>query len=203
MFVVVGSSGTATITVDIGTDGVAGLEDCRLRDAIDAANGNVKVNGCDTGSDTLTDRIVFADGISVIFIQSELPTITESLEIAGPGRSALQIDGDDIHRQITVDDHVGTFRLSGLSLTQGSSTGGAGCVWIGLGNDAFIEDVDLHASSMPPGTFRGAGALACDGDTTGSTIELRRVSIWGSDGSFDGGALLQNCSGVVSEWRTF
>ena len=93
-----------TFTVDSLADDGTGTT---LREAIEAANAAA-------GEDTIT----FAAGLSgTIVLASDLPLITESVSILGPGAGVLAVDGDG--NSIFQLDGIGsgTSTISGLTLT--------------------------------------------------------------------------------------
>jgi hypothetical protein len=124
------SAGT-TIIVNTASDGVL-MEDpfdpspmpqCRLRDAITAANTNRPVGGCPAGRPSpALDTILFdiGTGTPVIKVQMQLPPILESVVIDGGsfGATRVELDGS---RASFVANPQGQ-RVHGLFLATGDST---------------------------------------------------------------------------------
>lgn len=127
----------ATIIVDVETDGSGGAQDCELQDAINAANSDSVVDGCTAGNGT--DRIEFAPGIDGILLNGALPPVTAELEIQGPGMDLLTIDGDDNFQIFVVFGLANRFIVRDLTMFQGFSTFGGGCMYA-AGLDIVILD---------------------------------------------------------------
>ena len=125
-----------TFTVDSLTDDGTGTT---LREAIEAANAAA-------GPDTIT----FAAGLSgTISLANDLPDITDTLSILGPGADVLTVDGggtagDADGRQIFYFDNVasGTNVVSGLTLTGGYLSGYGGAIGLdGGGSSLEVRDM--------------------------------------------------------------
>ncbi|HPF37446.1 MAG TPA: Ig-like domain-containing protein [Phycisphaerae bacterium] len=129
----------ATITVDTLTDendgvGVGGIS---LRDAINEANSN--------GQDDTIDFSV----TGTITLTADLPAITTNVDIQGPGRTSLIIDGADLYRVFIVMGSGTNVTISDLSVANarakggnggGTITGGGGGGAAGMGAALFIND---------------------------------------------------------------
>jgi CSLREA domain-containing protein len=151
----------ATIFVD--TDSDADLDDafCSLREAIVAANSNLAYHGCGAGSGG--DRIEFQlpPGATILGSVIGLPTITETLVIAGPGTDDLTIDGADLQPLLLID----------------SPAGGAGLQ---------VEDLTLaHGNAFTVAFNRGGAATVAAGDFG----VFRRVVFRQNSSDLGGGAL--------------
>jgi CSLREA domain-containing protein len=124
---------TLTVTTVADADAVDGA--CSLREAILAANGDAAQNECPAGSGA--DRIVFALALpATIALASDLPTITSTLKIQGPGAADLILDGLDLHTLLDFE----------------SASGGE---WLG------VEEVTLHRGFADA----GGGAHVSPGET--------------------------------------
>jgi hypothetical protein len=92
---------------------------CRLRDAITAANDNRPVNGCVAGQSSGVDKIVFnvGSGTPTIRLMTDLPPITEPVEINGGtgGATRIEITPGNIFNPLGR-------RIDGLILATGEST---------------------------------------------------------------------------------
>src|SRR5262245_59796836 len=88
-----------------------------LRAAIDAANTNPDAS-----------TITFASTLSGDYdLGSSLPSITEPVEIIGPGAGVLAVDGVESFRILQVNLASGEdFKLSGLTLKEGNAQTGNG-----------------------------------------------------------------------------
>lgn len=184
----------SVITVDTNSDGAADNSLCQLRDAIIAANTDTEVDGCKAGFGA--DRIEFNGAVSYIFLEADLPEIVDNLEIAGPGRDLLTIDGDDQYRMFLLSTLVGTFTLRDLTLFQGSSSDAGGCIRVGAIDVLLIEDVRIDSCSAT----NGAGLYVPGaGD---QTITLRRMIFYNNVASSSGGGasfVQTNCKAVIED----
>jgi len=94
----------------------------------DSGAGSLRQAILDANASAGADVIVFDAGVTgTITLASDLPTITESLTITGPGARVLAISGDDTHGIFNITDgNAGTFQtvsISGLTLRDGLNTG--------------------------------------------------------------------------------
>jgi hypothetical protein len=171
---IAGNVSAVDIWVDSSSDGAASPTLCQLRDAIIAANTNTATDGCVAGSGA--DRIRFMDSVTYIILESDLPQITADLEIKGPGRDQLLIDGDDSHGILnSTSSGVGTFILRDLTLAQGSRDQG-GCVRFAVDESMIIEDVKIEACSA---TQFGGGIFVFS-DVSNPRFEFRRLLVQGN-----------------------
>ena len=115
----------AVITVTSAADNMTVDGQVTLREAIEAANTDTRVDGSTAGSGA--DTIQFAAGLSgqTILLDGEELQINSSLTINGLGADLLTIDGDDSSRIFQVA-FGSTVTISGLTLTNGfADEGGA------------------------------------------------------------------------------
>jgi CSLREA domain-containing protein len=115
----------SNITVDTTDDTIAADGFCSLREAITAANGDAASNECIAGTGT-SDRILFDLTFpATITVGSDLPAISESVAVVGPGVDLLAIDGGDLYRLLLFDfsptESDPWFVVSGLSLLDAES----------------------------------------------------------------------------------
>ncbi len=163
---------------------------CDLREAVEAANTDAPVGDCAAGSgaDVITFSVtgtIPVNGIGPLALSSDL-TIT------GPGASQLTIDGQ-LNVQIFSLSN-GTYHLSGLTLTRGSSECYGGAIAAFDSADLFADGLvvkDSVAGGECAG--RGGGIYTGEGDTTltNSTISGNTATDGGSGGGYfsDGGAV--------------
>jgi CSLREA domain-containing protein len=98
-------------TADDHDDGLAGVTDCTLREAINAANANPDAS-----------TITFAANVrGVIALQLGQMTINQNTTIIGPGARALAISGNNSSRVFNILG--GTVLISDLTITNGHVTG--------------------------------------------------------------------------------
>jgi CSLREA domain-containing protein len=119
---------TATITVNSSADVVAKDGDCTLREAIQNANANSRVND-DCTAGFVFDQITFSTGLHPITLTSALPAITDNLTIDGsPGIGATQaINGNNVYR--IFETEASNVTLKDLIFTNGSTTTQGGAIY--------------------------------------------------------------------------
>jgi hypothetical protein len=206
-----GNTGSATTCND-------GTGHCTLRAALEAANANA---GADTISFALhpaTDpNCDTATGLCTIHVTGALPSISEALEVHGPGadRLALRRVAGNFIRIFNVTA-TGIVSFSGLTITHavldpGSGAGirneGSGTVMVS--NCVFTENEATRGCALAngPGTLivtdctmmnnrtslPGAGAAIFN---DGGTVTVARCTI--RDNVGDSGGAIQNLSGTLT-----
>src|SRR5215211_1332008 len=129
-----------------------------LRDAITSANqpGNAY------------STITFAAGLTgtITLNGTELPPITNSTVISGPGAGQLSIDGDDASRIFEVS--ASDVTIEGLTATNGSITGAGGGIFLQAGNLSLSN----AAVSGNTSTGHGAGIYVNTGTLTADSSTI-------------------------------
>ena len=138
-------------TTDDHDDGIAGVSDCTLREAINAANANANSN-----------TITFAPGVTGrITLQLGELVILHDLWIAGPGATVLAVSGNNSSRAFNVLG--GTAFISDLTITNGRVNGFTGAT-----------------GSTPAGTGGPGGVALGGGIICQSTLTLSNCWITGN-----------------------
>jgi len=121
----------ATFTVTTTNDSGGGS----LRDMITAANAAAGA-----------DEIVFTAGLNgVIALGSDLPAITETLTITGPGPRNMTISGGNARRVLLAD---ATLNISGLRLANGFTDRGAGLRFNAAGGMLTVRDCHFDQNTV-------------------------------------------------------
>jgi CSLREA domain-containing protein len=194
-----------TIVVNSKGDG-AKTGNCTLREAIDAANTNLAVDGCAAGSSTEQDAIHFALGTqATIILDSTLPTIR--------GRSGLAIDGQKAKITISGDDKVGVFqvnegaKLSLLHLTVANGfSRGNGSGLINNGGQVMVTKSTFSGNrSIFGGAISNGGPLIVEKSTfSGNSAKRNGGGIFNADkltvsnSTFSGNSSVNNGGGIAS-----
>jgi CSLREA domain-containing protein len=161
-------------TCDTGTPG-----DCNLREAVAAANATTAVD----------DTITFQAGLSGSILLGGQITISDALQIDGPGAAVVSVDGQDSTRIFLATAPGETVGVSGLTLAGGSvNTRGAAVASIGTDTGLAIS-----ASTFTGNAVSGSGG-AVYGDS-GVTIEN---SVFSDNGASVGGAVYGGGAVTVS-----
>jgi len=168
------SAGAAEISVDVLNDELNGDGDCSLREAVQAANTNTAVSGCDAGSAT------------------EMDTIT-----LGPGTHVLDIGSGGDNNQV---GDLDVADLPGLTI-RGEGAGVTEIAWAGANSDRIMEHLDgpLVVESLTlrdgQGSNAGGGAILSvpDADYTtdlfAKNLEVRDVVLRDNSAGEQGGAV--------------
>ncbi|MEO8391738.1 MAG: choice-of-anchor Q domain-containing protein, partial [Chloroflexota bacterium] len=191
-------------TLDTNLNGcTSAAGDCSLRGAINLANSIA-------GTDTITfDPLVFATA-KTITLGSNLPDITTSMNITGPGAALATINGAASYRSFYIINNI-TVAISGLTITNNGSTAvtAANGVNLTVSNSTFTDNI-----STVGGAIYGAYATIAVSDSSfsnnsaggGSAIASDFSSVTISDSDFSnnsspagtGSAVLSNTGTSLS-----
>jgi len=179
----------ATLSVTTAADADVDDADCSLREAIVAANDDAAHQGCPAGAGA--DRIVFALTLpATIALASDLPTITSTLSIQGPGAADLTIDGQDLHRLLALDSPSGGqwLGVEELTLTRGLASAHGGGAYVAAGETGWFRRVHFLENRAS----NGGGGLAVRGDAGAAVAGIDECWFEGNValGAAGGGGLL-------------
>ena len=144
-------------------DGICNSSECTLREAITAANTNA-------GS---VDTIIFTV-TGTITLGADLPALTDSVNITGPGMASLAIDGAGTHHLIVINPSV-TAVISALTIRTGTVTPAAAASQCGC---AHLSDAAVNNNSAA----NGGGGLYNTGTAT-----ITNVTFSGNTAGYGGG----------------
>jgi len=187
---------TLPIFVDTTRDINLGGE-CTLRTAIESANGDVAIGGCNRGNGS--DVIVLQAGgpDTPYTLEDDLPEITESVSIIGPSSaqfvesgnplepyfiapgadfSQRVIDGGNEHRLFVVDlEDDGIVFMSGFTINRGNAGGIESSPNLFSGGGLFIDvgsEVVAVAISITGSIANGGGGIALRNSVDGAISRL-------------------------------
>lgn len=173
-----GAASAASFQVTNLNDAGAGS----LREAIIAANGTA-------GPDVIT----FAPGVTgTIALSTGQLTITDSLQIVGPGRAALKVDGGAASRVFDIPLSPGdvTVAISGLTISNGNAQNGGG---LRVQDETLsLDDVALTGNTA----IASGGGLFADGFAM--TLSVRNSTISGNIARVGGGVYSEDTKGVTT-----
>ena len=153
-----------------------------LRDAIAAANGTA-------GADLIT----FAPSLTgAITLSSGQLTISDSLQIVGPGRGVLTVDGNLAGRVFDIPLSPGDVdvSISGLTISNGTAQTGGG---IRVQDENLtLDDVALTGNTAAA----EGGGLYVDGFA--ATLTVRNSTISGNVARGGGGAYVEDTGGITT-----
>lgn len=179
--------GAATIAVTSTQDDETVDSLCTLREAIDAANGDVAHHGCASGSGA--DRIVFSLATpATITLVDDLPLVTDTLLIRGPGADLLTIDGQDqfsLVRAFSGGSARFWMGVEDVTLTNGLAVGGyGGAVEFPSRVSGLVRRVAMVGNHAPE---NGGGVSAIGIDTPPTLLEVESCWFAGNDAKRGGG----------------
>lgn len=176
----------ATYTVTNTSDDIA--DTGSLRYALSQVNAG-------TGGDTIN----FSGVTGTITLASTL-AITENVTINGPGANILAISGNDAVRIFNLATPASNVTISGLTITHGSSTDGAGILTSGVpltvNNCTFSYNTTVSQANVNAGAAIEAtstGALTINNSTF-----FNNNALAGSNPQTDGGAIYTDAILVVN-----
>ncbi|MCC7432184.1 hypothetical protein IT412_01525, partial [Candidatus Peregrinibacteria bacterium] len=178
----------ATITVDTLNDS-GSVGDCELRDAIGSANTNSAVDNCTAGeASPVVDVIDFSVGGTINLNGTQLPTITEAVEIDGDndnnGTPDVTIDAGANSRILEVNSPDVTVR--GLNFLNGASAGGTGgSIRVQTAADLTLLDSSFDNTGVGLGVTSRGGAIGLESD---SNLNIDNVDFQNTS-AVDGGAI--------------
>jgi CSLREA domain-containing protein len=191
------------ITVTSLADNLVHDHKVTLREAIQAANTNTRVDGSAKGQPGVEDTIVFQSGLTgTIKLDPALGEllITGSVNIVGLGAKNTVIDAQHNSRVFEVAASAGNVELDALTITGGTTTAnlasGGGILFespgtLTLKNDAVTGNALTGTSARGAGIFTNTGALT----VLSSTISGNTTTGDGGDG---GGIFSENGAVTLS-----
>lgn len=155
----------STITVTTLTDEATANLQVSLREAIEAANSDLSVDGSVAGEAGVTNKIVFAAGLTgTISLDPTLGemTISSSMIIQGLGASQTVIDAQQNSRIFQIDAGAGDVTLSDLTLENGKSSSSGGAI-----------------QSSSPGLLTISGSAITNSTVTGNHVAGGAIADFG------------------------
>ena len=197
-----------------------------LREALEAANTNSAVTADVAAGGEGVDRITFdlaalqaeagvGNPLTIVLGGTEL-TISDDVEIVGPGQELLSIDANQASRVMYITDAETDASLSGLTITGGnSSNGGGGGIYnyestVTLTNSTVSDNTaisygggiynDLNGSvTLTSSTVSGNSARSGGGIENEGTLTLTDVVISGNSASVGGGIGNQDGTAIMAD----
>jgi hypothetical protein len=183
-------------------DGICGDGggNCTLRAAIETSQGTLN-----PGSDTIT----FGAGLaSPIELTSGLPTITQGLEITGPGAASLAVDGNGVAARIFEVSSTGTVTIFGMTITGGLNAGSSGSLQASgmrnFGSTTLDRVVVTNNSTQATGTatnlhgggiYNGGVSLIIRDSTVSGNFATLSLNGASANGDAYGGGIYNNNAG--------
>ncbi len=184
----------ATITVDSLADPGTAVE-CSLRSAINSVNTGSDQDGCVGGgvygsSDTINLTVL----TGTVSLASDLPSLTNDVDIVGPGADQLTIDGQVSYRSGFDISGSATANISGLTLQNGFCDDG-GAIKAGASSMVAVISSTINDNSVSG----GGGAIYAN---VNSTVTVTSCSFDGNSAGNSGGVLFNNTATVIVESST-
>jgi hypothetical protein len=173
-------------TIDEHTDGVCGVADCSLWEAVNASNAN-----------TLDNSVIsFAAGLSgtITFLQqSGGMNITRPVSIVGPGSNVLTLTGANSARHFNIT--TAGVSISNLQFSFGTSANSNGGSIVATNGVTLTNCV--FANNRATGGFAAGGAVS----NTGGVTQISDCTFNTNQAGFSGGAVY-NVGGTVTIARS-
>ena len=133
----------------------------------DSGSGSLRAAIDDTNTNAGDDRILFQSGLSgTIAVAGDLPALTGPVEIVGPGKDQMKVDGDQTHALLVSESNL---KVSGLTLANGRYDAGGGNISVSLA-DLTVDDSRIEGGfSQDHG---GGGISLVGGALTISNSEI-------------------------------
>lgn len=147
-----------------------------------ASSGGGSLSQAVTDSETTggPDRVLFQAGLTGTITLSSMLSVTQPLEILGPGAGSVTVSGNSANRVINIDTAVGDdVKISGLSLINGHSTSDGGVI------STVDGDLTIVSSRISGGTaLTGAGVYSNLG-----TVSIQDSTVEGNTATGSGGGI--------------
>lgn len=190
------SSGAALVT---GITPAAGVTDFQVTNANPNGAGSLDQAIQDANANAGPDTISFGPGATgTITLTADLPTITEAVDINGPGASALTIDGASTFHAFAFLNTAGASSITGLTVTHSEDNNvvpddsGGGVI---IGNDAGAVTLRNMVISVNHANNDGGG-IWCN---NAGPVTIIDSTITGNTADGGGGALyLNSCDATVT-----
>jgi CSLREA domain-containing protein len=175
-----------TFTDELNSDG-----DCSLREAIQAANNNVAVDSCQSGSSESIDNIYLQTGTYVLSIPGEDDNneigdldILGSVNIIGKGEKKTIIDGGAIDRVFHLPPNEKDVSISNLTIQNGDAIAGTGGgSGILIHSDVTLELENCRIQNNHTSGFPAGGGI----DNFNGTVSILNCTIDNNSASLGGG----------------
>ena len=174
----------------LGVTSAANAADFTVNDPSDFGSGTLRqaiIDANANGNPGTTDRILFQSNVSgTITLGSTLPTVSQPLEIMGPGASVIAVSGNNAHRILIGADDL---TVSGLTLVDGNDAGyGAGIY--GTSGTLTVERAVITSNESGSGDGGGIGV-------NGGDLTVRDSTISDNTGAYGGGIAISSASTVT------
>jgi CSLREA domain-containing protein len=211
---------TITVTSLADTLNAGASNGVTLRDAIQAANTDARVDGSVAGVAGVQNVIVFAPGLTgtIKLGQGQL-TISSTMEIDGLGAGKTIIDAHQNSRIFGITSAAGNVTLDGLTIENGIASDTGGAIQVQSRGTLSILNSTLTGNSTTGETASGGAVCDWDGTLTVTDCTLTGNSTIGDNAyggalySRDGAMTVTNstlsgnsttgqmaCGGAVYDW---
>jgi hypothetical protein len=173
---------TVNSTADDTLTNLAENTTCDLREAIAAANTDAQVGQCNVGGGDAATINITSTG--TVLLTANLPAVTDTLIINGPGADSLTIDGASSYRHFEIASGTRA-EISGLTLARGYGYYG-GAVYSAGG--LTITNSRIHSNHA---SWEGGGIYAsfasCSPPTT--TLRIINSTVYSNTAVYKGGGI--------------
>ena len=126
-----------------------------------------------------TDTITFSASVNSIVLTADLPAITETLTITGPGQTNLTISGNGSYSMFDNQTNGVTFTASDLTLTNSKYVSSGGGILMNSNNAHFVANNITVSGVTNSYAFYGKNANTIT--ISNSTFQNNSAMLFGSD----------------------
>ena len=173
----------STITVTSTLDTAGAHTGVTLRDAIQAANTDLSVNGSAAGQANTQNLIVFHAGLTSIALTQGQLTISSSMDIQGLDAASTVIYAAQSSRIFNITSTAGNVTLDSLTLENGTSTQSGGAI-----ADASTGNLLVTNSILTGNSTTGEGG-AIYGASGSGAVTVTNSSLTTNTAGGNGGAI--------------
>jgi hypothetical protein len=166
----------------LGATATAQATDYMVANTNPSGSGSLAQAMTDQNNGTGPDRVLFQSGLSgSITLTSDLTAVDEPLQILGPGANVLAINGNNAHRIFNVIS-PGNLTVSGLTMTNGNPSVGAGGAIQNNGGTVTVQDSNISGNTgYGAGIYSGYGTLTVQRSTVSGNNNYYGIRTRGDD----------------------
>jgi len=191
------SGATLALGLGLGAGAPAEAATFTVTNLNDAGPGSLRQAISDANGAAGPDLVTFQAGLTgTITLTTGQLVITDSVNVQGPGASALTVDGNNASRVFYLYDPANLIdvSISGLTVAHGSSSEGGGIV--DFGENLTLDHVTVRNNAASDQEGGNGGGIALQGNT--GSLTIRQSIITGNTASGRGGGVyVESSAGAI------